>query len=71
MKEQALDRRVFKIRFGRDYGPVVKQATEWILQLQLSNTLIQYTNFNMFRLTDSRHQEGYIQGTMCTVDYTL
>jgi hypothetical protein len=24
LKEQALDRRVFKIRFGRDYGPVVK-----------------------------------------------
>jgi hypothetical protein len=28
LKEQALDRTVWRTRFGRDYGPVVRQTTE-------------------------------------------
>jgi hypothetical protein len=28
LKEEALDRTMWRIRFGRGYGPVVRQATE-------------------------------------------
>jgi hypothetical protein len=28
LKEEALDRTVWRTRFGRGYGPVVRQATE-------------------------------------------
>jgi hypothetical protein len=28
LKEEALDRTLWKTRFGRDYGPVVRQTTE-------------------------------------------
>jgi hypothetical protein len=30
LKEEALDRTQWKIRFGRGYGPVVRQTTEWM-----------------------------------------
>jgi hypothetical protein len=29
LKEEALDRTVWRTRFGRGYGPVVRQTTEW------------------------------------------
>jgi hypothetical protein len=30
LKEEALDRSVWRTRFGRDCRPVVRQTTEWI-----------------------------------------
>jgi hypothetical protein len=30
LKEEALDRTVWRTRFGRGYGPVVRQTTEWM-----------------------------------------
>jgi hypothetical protein len=30
LKEEALDRTLWRTRFGRGYGPVVRQATEWM-----------------------------------------
>jgi hypothetical protein len=30
MKEEALDRTLWRTRFGRGYGPVVRQTTEWM-----------------------------------------
>jgi hypothetical protein len=30
LKEEALDRTPWSTRFGRDYGPVVRQTTEWM-----------------------------------------
>jgi hypothetical protein len=30
LKEEALDRTLWRTRFGRDYGPVVRQTAEWI-----------------------------------------
>jgi hypothetical protein len=30
LKEEALDRTLWRIRFGRGYGPVVRHTTEWI-----------------------------------------
>jgi hypothetical protein len=29
LKEEALDRTLWRTRFGRGYGPVVRQITEW------------------------------------------
>jgi hypothetical protein len=33
LKEEALDRTLWRIRFGRDYGPVVRQTTKWMNHL--------------------------------------
>jgi hypothetical protein len=30
LKEEALDRTLWRTRFGRVYGPVVRQTTEWM-----------------------------------------
>jgi hypothetical protein len=30
LKEEALDRTLWRIRFGKGYGPVVRQNTEWM-----------------------------------------
>jgi hypothetical protein len=30
LKEEALDRILWRTRFGRGYGPVVRQTTEWM-----------------------------------------
>jgi len=30
LKAEALDRILWRTRFGRGYGPVVRQATEWM-----------------------------------------
>jgi hypothetical protein len=30
LKEEALDRTLWGSHFGRDYGPVVRQTTEWM-----------------------------------------
>jgi hypothetical protein len=31
LKEEALDRTLWRTRFGRGYGPVVRQTIEWML----------------------------------------
>jgi hypothetical protein len=33
LKEEALDRILWRTRFGRGYGPVVRQTTEWCIFL--------------------------------------
>ena len=30
LKEEALDRTMWRARFGRDFGPVVRQTTKWM-----------------------------------------
>jgi hypothetical protein len=30
LKEEALHRTLWRTRFGRDYGPVVRQTAEWM-----------------------------------------
>jgi len=30
LKEEALDRTMWRARFGRGFGPVVRQTTKWI-----------------------------------------
>jgi hypothetical protein len=30
LKEEALNRTLWITRFGRDFGPVVRQTTEWM-----------------------------------------
>jgi len=39
LKEEALDRTVWRARFGRGFGPVVRQNTEWM------NEWMYYKNF--------------------------
>jgi hypothetical protein len=31
LKEEALDRTMWRARFGRGFGPVVRQTTKWII----------------------------------------
>jgi hypothetical protein len=37
LKEEALDRNLWRTHFGRGYGPVVRQTTEWELSGYLSD----------------------------------
>jgi hypothetical protein len=30
LKEEALDRTIWRARFGRGFGPVVRQTAEWV-----------------------------------------
>ena len=42
LKEEALDRTMWRVRFGGDFGPVVRQTTkwnEWITVVTVKNTL--------------------------------
>ena len=39
LKAEALDRNLWRTRFGRGYGPVVRQATEW-----MNSVLCAYNN---------------------------
>jgi hypothetical protein len=34
LKEEALDRTLWRTRFERGYGPVVRQTTEWMNYIQ-------------------------------------
>jgi hypothetical protein len=36
LKEETLDRTLWKTRFGRVYGPVVRQKNEWIIEVRSS-----------------------------------
>jgi hypothetical protein len=33
LKEEALDRTMWRARFGRGFGPVVRQTTEWMIYI--------------------------------------
>jgi hypothetical protein len=50
LKEEALDRTLWRIRFGRGYGPVVRQATEW-MNIRVSD---------WFSYSFKRHHVSYI-----------
>jgi hypothetical protein len=39
LREEALDRTLWRTRFGRGYGPVVRQTTEWMNGLNLQFNL--------------------------------
>jgi hypothetical protein len=34
LKEEALDRTLWRTRFGRGYGPVVRQTAKWMNELE-------------------------------------
>jgi len=36
MKEEALDRNLWRNRLGRSYGPVVRRTAEWKNELNIS-----------------------------------
>jgi hypothetical protein len=35
LKEEALDRTLWRTRFGRGYGPVVRRTTEWMDEMAM------------------------------------
>jgi len=37
LKEEALDRTMWRNRFGGGFGPVVRQNTEWMIELNVKN----------------------------------
>jgi hypothetical protein len=37
LKEEALDRTMWRNRFGRSFGPVVRQNTEWMIFIIINN----------------------------------
>jgi hypothetical protein len=52
LKEEALDRTVWRTGFGRDFGPVVRQTAERILRSSLSvqQAVRHYITFTSFSL---------------------
>jgi hypothetical protein len=63
LKEEALDRTLWRTRFGRGYGPVVRQTTEWmnewILSLKNStheHTFVSDTHYSMHTASVCKHR---------------
>jgi hypothetical protein len=42
LKEEALDRIMWRARFGRGTGPVVRQTTKWITWIRASGCFVHY-----------------------------
>jgi hypothetical protein len=43
LKDEVLDRTMWRARFGRGFGPVVRQTTKW-MNVKTSLSLKDYTN---------------------------
>jgi hypothetical protein len=41
LKEEALDRTMWRTRFGRGFGPVVRQATKWNELISICSVITQ------------------------------
>jgi hypothetical protein len=55
MEEEALDRTVCSTRFGKRYGPVVKQSKGWMSIASTPSPLIMYTQQNIRRYRRLNH----------------
>jgi hypothetical protein len=55
LKEEALDRTLWRTRFGRGYGPVVRQTAEWMM-LVLPAGMYEY----VARITEYRFPVGLL-----------
>ena len=53
LKEEALDRTVWRARFGRGFGPVVRQNTEWMNELWMITII-----FTIFEIVHSMYSES-------------
>jgi hypothetical protein len=47
LKEEALDRSMWRARFGRDFGPVVRQTTKWVNESPLYHLCV-HMYFHLF-----------------------
>jgi hypothetical protein len=56
LKEEALDRILCRTRFGRDYGPVVRQTTEWMNELMNECVLRTSSNMSLSGCTNDKHR---------------
>jgi hypothetical protein len=45
LKEEALDHTLWRTRFGRGYGPVVRQTAEWMSSVSVTRLCSQWHNF--------------------------
>jgi hypothetical protein len=54
LKEEALDRTQWRTRFGRGYGPVVRQTTEWMNLRHQSKILVLHTLIFTFFGSDKK-----------------
>jgi hypothetical protein len=55
LKELALDRTMWRARFGRGFGPVVRQTTKWMNEFRTNEYVIfvlKYVNTEWFRRKD-------------------
>jgi hypothetical protein len=52
LKEEALDRNLWGTRFGRDYGPVVRQTTEWMNEWMYECITLGERSFQHTTVTD-------------------
>jgi hypothetical protein len=66
LKEEALDRTVWRARFGRGFGPVVRQTTKWIISYHISYHIrschILYISFHI--IWYHKHWCVFLSGTM-------
>jgi hypothetical protein len=51
LQEEALDRTLWRTRFGRDYVPVTKHITEWMTDIQ---TLVHFNRSFKFTRSAAR-----------------
>jgi hypothetical protein len=59
LKEEALDRTIWRNRFGRGVGPVVRQNTEGMnesVQMQPPSLISRYLGFLCLHFIKDRHQ---------------
>ena len=43
MKEEALDRTMWRVRFGRVFGPVIRQTTNWTVSVEQETVFLTAT----------------------------
>jgi hypothetical protein len=68
LKEEALDRTLWRTRFVRGYGPVVRQTAEWMKWMNKS-VIIFYVNRSLLKwhiyVTRKLPAPGQLEDTSC------
>jgi hypothetical protein len=59
LKEEALDRIMWRARFGRGFGPVVRQTTKWMNELLLFVLLHDYCILHILTCMDASLNKLY------------
>jgi len=59
LREEALDRTMWRARFGRGFGPVVRQTTKWMKNMRFTNSLLTCTVAQMRKSSTSTKLKEY------------